>query len=35
MDMRKGSVGVKYIYEKLWRKKEGNGIQAAGAVMHC
>jgi len=35
MDMRTASVGVKYIYQKLWRKKQGNGIQeAAGVVMH-
>jgi hypothetical protein len=34
--MRKESVGVKYIYQKLWRKKQGNGMQAAeGGVMHC
>jgi hypothetical protein len=34
-DMRTASVGVKYIYQKLWRKKQGNGIQeAVGVVMH-
>jgi hypothetical protein len=35
MDMRKAAVGVKYIYQKLCRKKQENGILAAtGAVMH-
>ena len=35
MDMRTASVGVKYIQQKMWRKKQGNGIrEAAGAEMH-